>query len=357
MLRCGMRAASIAVDDAGRPTHAIDPFGHEAWRLRWDGARLVHARVRLPGGDALELLPGTADHLVLGRCDAVHREGDGEPIARIAAVSWHAPTCIPAVDVPGALPPGAGTAILNLLATLAERAGATSLRYRGPYPTSALFATLAASFTITGDRDVAEQRFVDHDGFGVHDAVPAVDFVPDPHVWSWPQPRVCVQHRRAIEALWIDARAYDRSSPHHALVRDGDAWSARLVLAGEPWCVVLRVDDQGVPCSPIAAPPAAAPQLVGIALPAAMIEVITDVLVRESAPALAASIASVLAEGITLADTGLAVARAEPHGIELNAVLVERAMARGGAASLAMLAVALRPVVARVAAARLLART
>jgi len=350
-----MRAASmIAVDDAGRPSHAIDPFEHEAWRLRWDGARLVHARVRLPGGDALELLPGTADHLLLGPCDAVHHEGHDEPIARIAAVSWHAPTCIPAVDVPGALPPGAGTVILNLLAALAEHSGATSLRYRGPYPTSALFATLAASFRITGDRDAAERRFVHDDGFGLHDIEPDVDFVPDPHAWSWPLPRVCVQHRRGTEAVWIDARAYAPGATNHVLVRDGDAWSARVVLAGEPWCEVLRVDDRGEPCSAIATPPAAPPHLVGITLPTAMVEVIRDVVIRASAPALAASIARVLAGGITLADTGLTVARAQARGIVLSAALVERAMARDGATSLAILALALRPIVARTAVARLL---
>lgn len=322
---------------------------HEAWRLTWDDTRLVHARLRLPAGDAIELRPRTAEHLLLGPCDAVHRDGVDEPIARIAAVSWRAPESIPAVDVPGALPPGAGTAILNLLSTLARDAGIRSLRYRGPYPTSALFATLASSFAIEGDVEAAEARFVDHPGFGIADAMPDVDFVPDPHVWSWPAPRVCVQTRAAIERVWIDARAYDRGGAHHALVRDGDGWSARFVLAGEPWCEVVRLDDHGAPCSEIATPPPAPAALVGIALPAAMIEVLAEVVVAESAPALGPAIRAVLAAGITLADTGLAVARAEPRGILLHAALAERALAKGGATSLGLLAQALRPVVARVA--------
>lgn len=332
-------------------TVEIDRFGNEAWRLRWDGDRLAHARIRLPTHDELELHPATSEHLLLGPCDAVHRHG--EPIAQIAAVSWHAPACIPAVDVPGALPPGAGTAILNLIAVLAQRAGARSLRYRGPYPTSALFTTLASSFRVAGDRDDAEQRFTCEPGFGTRAIVPEVDFVPDPHTWSWPTPRICVQRRREVERIWVDGRAYDRGGEHHVLVRDGDAWSAQLVFATRTWCEVVRVVDDDLPCTPIAEPPPAPTDLVGVALPREMIDVIGEVIARESAPALGPAIAQVLAKGITLADTGLVLARAEPSGTLLHAVLVERALALGSAASLATLARALRPTVVRAAVARL----
>ena len=57
----------------------------------------------------------------------------------------------------------------------------------------------------------------------------------------------------------------------------------------------------------------------------------------------------VLGAGITLADTGLAVARAEAGGIVLHAALAERAFATDGATSLAAIALALRPIVLRAA--------
>lgn len=342
-------------DAAGRPVRHTDRLGHVAWSLTWSGDALVDATVQLPDGAAIALRPRADLHALLGPCDAIHRVVDGVPgslVARVAAVAWARPTCIPAVDVPGALPAGAGSAILNLLATLAADAGVPSLRYRGPYPTAALFESLRASFRV--DDDACERFVEDPEGrFGAEDLSPPVDFVPAPFAWSWTAPRVCAQHRDGLARLWIDGRAYDRDGEHHVLVPDGDDRCAVVRFAGATWCEVLRVDADGVPRGPIAAPPAVPTELVGVALPRAMVEVVAEGLARESAPALGPAIHRVLAAGITLADTGLAASRGDPTGIAVHAGLVERALGLSPAASLRAVLDAVRGPVVRAAVAEL----
>lgn len=356
-----MLVPEFAYDAAGRPKRATDATGHEAWVLRWEAHGLAHARLRLPDGSAIELHPRSTDHLVLGVCDGLHLvpvADPGRPLARISAVSWAAPVDIPAVDVPGALPPGAGTAVLNLLAVLARHAGTASLRYRGPYPTSGLFATLGASFSVDGDRVELERRFVgaaERHGFGSVCLSPEVDFRADPHAWSWPQPGVCVQYRRGIDRVWVEGRPYDRNGEHHVLVREHDEWIARVVFAGRSWCDVLRLGDDGVPRSAVTPAPAVAADLVGVALPTAMVEVLTAAIAAEAAAPLRDAIATELARGITLGDTGLTPAAPGPDGMVLHAGLAERALELPAATSIATLAIALRAVVVRAAVARLAA--
>jgi hypothetical protein len=343
---------------------ALEPgSGSGVVSLTWSGDALVEATLRLPDGATIVVRPGADAHPLLGPCDGIHLVADGAhhvdadgeigpAIARVASVSWARPTCIPAVDVPGALPVGAGSAILNLLATLAAHAGVPSLRYRGPYPTAALFESLLKSFRADAD---AGPRFVaDPEGrFGSVELSPSVEFVPAPFRWSWTGPRICAQHRDGLERLWIDGRAYDRSGEHHVLVDDGDDRCAQVIFAGAPWCEVLRVDADGVPRGPIAAPPVVPEDLLGVALPRAMIEVVAEGLARESAPALGPAIHRVLAAGITLADTGLAPSRGDPSGIVVHAALVERGLALAPAASLRVVLDAVRGPVVRAAVADL----
>lgn len=342
-------------DAAGRPVRLADRLGHAAWSLTWSDDALVDATLRLPDGSTIALRPGAEAHALLGPCDGIHRVVDGElgsVVARVAAVAWARPTCIPAVDIPGALPAGAGSAILNLLSMLAADAGAPSLRYCGPYPTAALFESLRASFRV--DDDACGRFVADPDGrFGTEDLSPPVDFVPAPFAWSWTAPRICAQHRDGLARLWIDGRPYDPDGEHHLLVSDGDDRCAVVRFAGATWCEVLRVDADGVPRGPIAAPPSVSPELVGVALPDAMVEVVAEGLARESAPALGPAIHRVFAAGITLADTGLAPARRDPTGIVVHAALVERALASTPAASLRAVLDAVRGPVVRAAVAEL----
>ena len=68
------------------------------------------------------------------------------PLTWMGAVDWAVPRTIPPILAPSVLRAGAGTMILNVLATRARDAGVHRLRYAGPYPTAALWRSLQRSF-------------------------------------------------------------------------------------------------------------------------------------------------------------------------------------------------------------------
>jgi hypothetical protein len=112
--------------------------------LRWAGDRLAALTVTGYDPRALRVDGAVAAHPVLGATHAL--TVDGVEVARMSAIDWRRPAAIPAIDRPGALPPGTGTMLLDTIARLARDAGVPALRYAGPYPTAALWAALAASF-------------------------------------------------------------------------------------------------------------------------------------------------------------------------------------------------------------------
>lgn len=351
---CYGRAApmsALQLDEAGRPLAAHDPHGTLAWRLRWRDDALVHAWLRLPDrDDAIELEPSGDDDPLLGRCDRLlHR---GQPIARMSAVAWAAPANIPAVDRPGALPPGAGTCVLDLVATLAQHAGVPTLRYRGPYPTAALFESLRHSFTIDGDVALARQRFDDAleraawRGLVVE---PEVDLRPAPHRRSWPAPGICLQRRDGIERAWIDGRPYDAADPTHALVPDDDGGViARVRADGETLGEVARLDRDGIPRGPIARALPHPPELVGLELPPALVDVLAQVLAA-AAPAPVRDAVHGFVQGSTLRfdDLGLALASVEPGLLRVHAALAEPVSTATPSRSLGLLAGVLQAPVLR----------
>lgn len=341
---------ALQLDDAGRPVRAHDPAGLLAWHLQWNGDALVHAWLRLPDrDDAIEIEPLAGDDLLLGRCDRLlHR---GSAIASMSAVAWAVPTRIPAVDRPGALPPGAGTCVLDLVATLARHAGVPGLRYRGPYPTPALFDALRHSFAIDGDAELARRRFDDaleHAAWRGRIVEPDVAFVPAPHRRSWPAPAICVQLRDRIERAWIDGRPYDADGPTHALVPDDDGVIACVRVGGETLGEVARLDRDGVPRGPIARALPCPSQLVGLELPHALVEVLAQVLAA-AAPGPVREAVRTFVDGSTLRfdDLGLALASAEPGELRVHASLAEPVSTAGGSRSLAMLAAVLQTPVLR----------
>lgn len=347
----------IACDASGLPSECRDRRGTVAWRLQWREGALRHAWIRLPTGDHVELVPASDEHAVLGACDLLQAT-DGTPLARIASVDWAAPAAIPAVDVPGALAPGTGTAVLNLLAWLAARAGRTTLRYRGPYPTHALLASLGASFRVA-DPDAAADAFATaaaSAAFGNGVCEPAVDFVPAPHVCSWTAPRVCAQLRDGVERLWVDGRPFDRSADHARLVDDGNGLVARVVFAGTSWCDVVIVDATGEPLVAIASPPRAPADLVGFELPVTSAQVLAHTVAEMAVAPLRAEVAAVIAPGLRLSDLGLDPARLVDGRIEIHAELAARALALDPATSLGTLAAAIGPVAVRAAASALARR-
>src|SRR5579862_1584172 len=83
-------------------------------------------------------------HPLLGAAHII--EHAGQSITAMSVLDWQRPTQIPTIAEPSKLPPGAGGALLNYIAWLAESAGVHALRYAGPYPTPALYRALLRSF-------------------------------------------------------------------------------------------------------------------------------------------------------------------------------------------------------------------
>src|SRR2546428_13295907 len=105
---------------------------------------MAGAAGRRPAGSGPGVGPRAAHDPAWGASDVVHR--DGAPLTAFAAVDWAAIDAIPPLAEPARLPPGGGTAILNLLAGLAADQRRGPLPYRGPYPTEQLFLALLQSF-------------------------------------------------------------------------------------------------------------------------------------------------------------------------------------------------------------------
>jgi hypothetical protein len=173
-------------------------------------------------------------HPLLG---AAHAVGD----TAMSALVWARPTEIPAIAEPGRLPLGAGAAILNTIAVLARRAGVASLRYAGPYPTPALWRTLARSFRCDASEAAFTAGALERALRVARDPI-AVDFIPAPHE------RIAiaggfVELRDAVERVVIDGIAYEPAyepayKPAYEPASKPGGSPARLV-AGDP-----RGDDR-----------------------------------------------------------------------------------------------------------------
>lgn len=205
----------------------------------WSQGRLC---LRIPDGRQVQVAPGAADHALLGRCDAVLV--DGVVVARCQAVDWERPAYIPPLDRPGALPEGAGTAILNYLATRAT----APLRYHGPYPTGALFDSLLECFRVD-DPNAAFARFtaeVEETALaGTVREVP-VDFAPAPFRRFFGAPGVCLQMRDGMDKLYIQGRGYARwTTGARRVLPRGPSWVAAIVLGNKQWAEVATVSADG----------------------------------------------------------------------------------------------------------------
>ena len=119
----------------------------------WDEAgRLRHAKVRLPDRSWVGIEPRAAESPTWGRSDRLWLLDPDkpfhpvEPITHFQSVDYGAVSFIPPLAEPERLPPGAGTAVLNFLASLLVDQGTTRVHYRGPYATEQLFTALLESF-------------------------------------------------------------------------------------------------------------------------------------------------------------------------------------------------------------------
>ena len=246
----------------------VDPRGVVTVVLN-RGARgeLREAWVSLADGGAVGVLPGGSHHPLWGPSDRlVHATAGGAstPLTLAAAVTWNAVDRIPSVAEPGRLPPGAGAALLNVLAALAWDQGRPALRYRGPYPTEQLFWSLIESFRVgplgpgvdprarfLADAEVTFAR-------GAAAEAP-VDWIPAPHERRVHSDGLVVQLRDGIERVTWQGRTYHRTEcqglrrREHRVVRlveAGDGARRYLASLEALGAVVedhLTLDDRGDP--------------------------------------------------------------------------------------------------------------
>jgi hypothetical protein len=314
---------TIVTRDRGQPVRAVERHGHEVWRAAWDGARLVRLVVRRPDRGEVVLDTGGGEHPLFGPVHAI--VVDGTRVASCGAVDWAAPRFVPPIDRPGAIPAGGGSAILDFLA---RQAGDAPLRYRGPYPTDALFDALLHSFAVD-DPEAARGRFTEHAAArAISGLMREVDvaFHPAPHEWIWPAPGVCVELRDGVERVFVHGRPYDRGTAgHRRLLRDGDEWVATVTIADAPWCETLRVGPDGsVRDGPHPIPPVVSP-LLGTELPQEIVHLLAEMLAARDGGPFAPALANASKQRrIVCEDTGDALAIARDEDVHLHALLAER---------------------------------
>ena len=231
------------------------PSAIVVWRP--DGA-LATATVRIPDSSWVSIEPRAGEEAPWGACDRLWRGADAAArtaaLTVFGAVDWARITTIPPLAEPARLPPGAGTAVLNLIASLAREQRMPRLAYRGPYPTEALFLALAECFRPEPAADDLLARFMAND----------LTWTPAPFTASF-EDIAYVQWRddRVEKVVWED-RAYYREdwgavrrrAPLRVHDDDDGVWCSLWAL-GTPLAHHLLLDANGAPH--VVAPPGAAP--------------------------------------------------------------------------------------------------
>lgn len=324
--------------------------------LSWDRAKLVSATVTLPCRDTISIVADTGEHPIFGPVDGLC-DAAGQTLARFGRVDWARPQWIPPLDLPGALPPGAGAAVLNLVAIAARNADVARMRYRGPYPTAMLFDALATSFFVEGDVATAVERFTS----GVEQraalgdvGTAAVDFVPAPFEWSWPHSRVCVQRRGDIERIYVDGVPYEsrRRGPRRVVHDDDGQTQAVVVLGDVRWASVVTVQPDGRVTDAPRDLPTAPTDLVGTSLPPGVAGVLAGVIAGRAAAALQGAIREILSvTPLRWGATGSRIVTRTGEAIEIHAGLVA-ALPTESSALLEVLIGLVEPLILRLAQAQ-----
>lgn len=285
-------------------------------------------------------------HPLLGDAQAISR--DGVVLTYVSALDWDSPTEIPTIAEPGALPPGTGGAIMNLIA---ERAKA-ALRYAGPYPTPALYRTLLRSFRASADEATFTRDVLERTATVARDPID-VEFTPAPHR-RVAHARGISEVRDGLERTTIDGIAYEIDGSPARLV---DSHSAEVWFGDAVWSRVATLSADGALIDgphPIAAPTTNA---LGGAFPPPLRTALAD-LIAELVPAPLADAARELASttNIVWADLGARAARRAGDQFEVHAAIWERVAPHGLARVALAIAEALAPVVTTALVARLVAR-
>ncbi|MBI2218228.1 MAG: hypothetical protein HYU51_13105 [Candidatus Rokubacteria bacterium] len=309
----------VFVPVAQHPVRAleIDRHGTALAALVWRGdTTLAEAALRIPDGSWVTIEPRAASDAPWGSSDRVWagtRPGvaGARAITVFEAVEYGRVATIPALAEPARLPRGAGTAILNLLASLALEHGGDRLTYRGPYPSEQLFLSLLESF---------RHEPIDGDPLAAF-MTRGLAWSPAPHERVFDRAGAVVQLRGRVEKVSWGGRTYHRpdwqSIERHAVhrVRDvGDTVVCSLWALGEAIEDHLRLARDGNVLDVIAP---ARPEMVPRRLPPDAVRGVVEAVARTSVPALAPFVRSA---GATLA--------IEWASIERDAVQIEGDHAR-----------------------------
>jgi hypothetical protein len=293
------RWGTLTGHDAGpgrRRLVQFDRRGNLIAAFRWrDAGALDWARCRTALGSWVGIEPRAAMHPGWGPSDRVWRLDDESPWAPreeltvFQSLDYERLDLVPPLAEPRRLPPGAGTAILDLLAGLMKDQGVARVRYRGPYPTEQLFTALLESFRYDAAVSDPLERFLD----GAE-----LDWLPAPHERHHVAPEVTVQLRHEIDKVVLAGAAFYRRDWQGVIRRE-----PRLVRTERDgvvcslWALGRSIEDRLVldrsgevldvhAPAPDGTPPAPAPPVWTPAL--------AELIARESAPALARSIADAL---------------------------------------------------------------
>lgn len=329
----------------GRLARVTDRSGACHAELTWDSTtdrlvRLVVAGVTVDGA--------LSHHPLLG---PAHTVGD----TAMTALDWARPTEIPAIAEPARLPPGAGGAILNTIAVLARDARVAALRYAGPYPTAALWHSLARSFHTSAPESSFTAGALDRALRVARDPIP-IDFAPAPH------------DRLAVPSGFVELRARPERAVLAGIAYSPGGSPARLVDAAEAHdgpggpvaghhCEIwfgdtcyARVATLAADGSLVAGPhpiPSCTSPVLGRGFPAPLREALADLIADAVAPPLAEDARALCASApLHWADLGGRAAREQPDGFAVHAALWDRIAPLGLARLALALTEALAPVVA-----------
>lgn len=346
------------------------------------------------------MVPPLGGTFALSLCTADSKE---TPLTVGSQVSWSAPQHIPALLEPARVPRGAGSALLSWLALLMDRAGQKSVRYRGPYPTPQLFASLLECFEpISPDNAVeAQAAFLHQDpetvAFAAQPIEPAVDFQPQPCERRLDPDNDLVAQLRgepgnpgSLQRVFVGTTSFDapdlgglsRHSERRLRYCPGtQRVAAEVWLLGQPWRTAALLDGRGRALGRSPEPARPAPEVVGDSrLSPGWTTVMAGLLARRAPRALAPLVAETVSRGLSLrwGDAGDArcawessgnqaagLETGEAAGIWIHSALAGRAAddqaspqeRRTGIQQLVSeVALGLEPLVSRVAAARLALR-
>lgn len=234
----------------------------------------------------------------------------------MSAIDWDRPGEIPTIAEPRALPPGTGTLLMNEIARRAEAAGVQNLRYAGPYPTHALFASLLRSFRTASTVGAFTADVLERAVHVSRDEV-AVDFVPAPFVRS-PRPYGHVDTRdSAADRVQIESVTYDVEEQPGSLARL--IGKRAQLTVGVPVAQIAYLDDaHELLDGPNPIPPFSAP-VNGSEFPEELRDTLADVAMSYVVAPLADDVRTAIeSRGIVWDDLGWRATKRLPDGFAVH---------------------------------------